>query len=67
MTSQVDAETIKGLTIGQLKAAIQWVAECCWGDISDEEDCDELTPHQIWTGVERHYSGGIAQFIKDAS
>lgn len=47
-----------------IAAAREWVADCVW--IEDPEDIEEMTDAQILAGVERHYDGGLAQFIADA-
>ena len=47
-----------------LSAMREWVSECQWGDLGDG-DIDELSDEQILRGVQRSYSGGIAQFIRD--
>lgn len=43
----------------------QWVAECQWRDVVDQDDADELTDKQVLRGVAKHYSGGIEQFLSD--
>lgn len=43
-----------------------WITDCAWADMS-EEFADELTVRQIVSGVERHYVGGVNQFVRDAS
>lgn len=42
--------------------AREWCSDCDW---LDSEDIADLTPAEVLAGVERHYEGGLAQFIKD--
>lgn len=39
-----------------------WVADCEWAD-----DTSNLTDVQVVNGVQRHYFGGVSQFLADAS
>lgn len=44
-----------------------WVAECEWGEaqeggMSSREYVDGLSDEEVLSGVEQHYSGGIATF-----
>lgn len=55
-------ETAKPLLIHEMRS---WIKDCSWPDI-DEDDVDEMDEQEILEGVERHYSGGIDQFIVDA-
>ena len=50
-----------------LKAAREWIIECLgtWRDIESEEDVEELSDAQVIKGIEKHYNGGIQQFIQD--
>ena len=45
----------------------EWIADCegIWKE--DAEELEDLTDAQVLRGVARHYAGGIAQFIADAS
>jgi hypothetical protein len=56
ITITADAET--------LEQARVWVSECVWGDL-EPEDTASLSDAQIHTGINRHYAGGWAQFVKD--
>lgn len=40
-----------------------WIAECVWRE--DEDELAELTALEVIRGVNRHYDGGIEQFIRD--
>lgn len=63
MTSLFSQETISPELINEMRC---WIQDCCWTDI-DEGDADELSDQEILKGIKRHYSGGIAQFIADAT
>ena len=52
------------LTPEQLRNAQNWIAECVWGDL-EEEDISQLPEAQVIAGIQRHYSGGLEQFIRD--
>ena len=43
---------------------IDWLSDCIWGDM-DASDFVELTAEELVHGINRHYSGGLTQFIKD--
>ena len=47
-----------------LEQARVWIGECVWGDL-DPEDIASLSDAQIHAGINRHYAGGWAQFVKD--
>ena len=51
----------------QLEQARAWIKDCLgtWRDLESEDDVDECSDREIERGVERHYSGGIAQFCFD--
>ena len=40
-----------------------WVSDCSWKDLGGEE-LNELSDEIIARGVERHYEGGIKEFLK---
>jgi hypothetical protein len=50
-----------------LKEARDWIKDCSFSDIEDDEQVDEMTDEQIWKGISKHYGGGIAQFMKDSN
>jgi hypothetical protein len=52
------------MTAEQLRNARNWIAECVWGDL-EEEDISQLPETQVIAGIQRHYSGGLEQFIRD--
>lgn len=39
-----------------------WLADCVWGDMS-EADFKSLSAARIWSGIRRHYDGGIPAFL----
>jgi hypothetical protein len=48
------------LTPEQLTEARGWIADCEW---ADDIDVSELTDGAVERGIQRHYSGGVAEFI----
>lgn len=53
------------LTQQELKLARDWIKDCDWADIEDDQDVDELTDKQVEKAVRRFYDGGISNFKKD--
>ncbi|AFZ61228.1 peptide ABC transporter substrate-binding protein [Anabaena cylindrica FACHB-243] len=49
----------------ELKLARDWIKDCGWGDIEDE-DVDDLTDKQVEKAVQKFYDGGINSFKNDA-
>ncbi len=47
----------------QIAAMREWVADCQWGDM-DPEDLASLSDEQIIKGVNKHYDGGIREFLR---
>lgn len=45
-----------------VKDAREWVEDCQW---DDQEEIGSYGDFQILRGVDRHYSGGLSQFLKD--
>jgi hypothetical protein len=45
--------------------AREWVADCQW--LEEPEDLEELEPERVRAGVEKHYAGGWAGFVRDAA
>ena len=56
ITITADAETLEQARI--------WVSECLWRDI-DGADIPRLSDKRVHAGINRHYAGGWAQFVKD--
>lgn len=52
------------ITIDQVRAAREWLADCEWADVY-REDFATLPPRTVAYGVQRHYEGGWAQFVAD--
>jgi len=46
--------------------ARQWILDCEWADV-DGDSVAELSAREVLRGVARHYEGGLAQFVQDAS
>lgn len=49
-----------------MKHMRDWVKDVKWREVSDEADIDDMTDEEILRGVEKHYQGGIKQFMIDA-
>lgn len=49
----------------QLAAMRSWVKDCQWADVPEESDVDEMSDAEIIAGVNRHYDGGVHQFMMD--
>lgn len=43
-----------------------WVKECSWGERFEDSDIDDMTPEELIKGVQRHYEGGLKQFMIDS-
>ncbi len=57
------------LSADQLKQAREWAADCHWRDSEPEDFADPSlwSDEQIARGIERHYDGGISQFLTDCA
>ena len=53
------------LTPELIRQAKDWIADCEWADILCQSDIDSLRPESVFASVQKHYSGGWEQFIKD--
>lgn len=47
------------------KQAIDWILDCSWLDIDDREDLEILNDYELSLGINKHYAGGLQQFIRD--
>jgi len=47
-----------------IKQMKDWALDCQW---RDQEDIEEMSDEEILLGVQRHYEGGIKQFLRDAN
>lgn len=65
--TEADAMTLlDGLGVHGMRVVAdmrEWVADCAWVEIEDEDDLAALTEYEIIRGVQRHYSGGVAAFV----
>lgn len=57
----IDPVTLDSETITAMRG---WISDCTWDDLDDDEIA-ELPETVIIRGVQRHYSGGVAQFLAD--
>lgn len=46
-----------------IREARGWVGDCVWRE--EPEELAELPDAEILAGLDRHYAGGLAQFIRD--
>lgn len=49
----------------ELKLGRDWIKDCDWADIEDDEDVDDLTDKEVENGIKKFYDGGITSFKKD--
>jgi hypothetical protein len=59
-----DTAIVTAINLGLIPAMRCWVSDCVWADVT-EDDIPTLTDTQILRGVQHHYVGGIAQFVRD--
>ena len=57
--------TLPKLSPEQIKQAKEWIKDCQWGEEFEDGDIDALSDSEVESGVNRHYDGGLKQFIKD--
>ena len=55
----------KDYTAEQISAMRDWAKDCQWAEDQGTEFIDELTDLQVIAGVEKHYDGGLEQFVID--
>ena len=48
-----------------IKQMREWVLDCQWNE--DPDDIEEMDDNEIFNGIQKHYEGGVAQFIKDSN
>lgn len=51
------------LTKKQLKIGRDWIKDCIWSDL-EQNEIDELSDFQIEKGIQRNYAGGLTSFIE---
>lgn len=54
------------LTPATREAIIDWVLDCQWQDEPDREYLESMSDAQLIRGINRHYAGGINQFLEDS-
>lgn len=54
-------------TKAELAMMTDWIKDCLgiWTELDSEDAVDELSDTQVLNGIQRHYSGGLVQFLKD--
>jgi len=50
------------VSANELQAMREWIADCDWRESSGH--LESLTSEQVKRGIERHYSGGVAEFLR---
>ena len=66
MVGDYREQTVK-LTKYQINCARDWIKDCTWRDINDEEEIDGMSDEEIIDGIKRHYAGGLRAFISDCN
>lgn len=56
--------TVHTLSPEETDRAREWIADCAWPNI-DAAAAADLPDQSVWSGVQRHYAGGIDQFLSD--
>lgn len=56
--------TVHMLSQQETELARKWLADCSWPNLDPAATAD-LTNQSVWSGVQRHYPGGIDQFLSD--
>lgn len=67
MSEHVDQ--VDAATMAEMRA---WAKDCEWREAQDNgmtsaEYVDELSDEEVLAGIDRHYGGGAAQFVRDGS
>jgi hypothetical protein len=57
----LEAKIISADMINEMR---MWIMDCVWDDL-DADDVDDLADAVIIRGVQRHYDGGVDQFVQD--
>jgi len=52
------------LSLAIIEDARDWLSECDWQDM-EADDFLSISPQTVLRAVERHYSGGLKQFLTD--
>jgi hypothetical protein len=50
-----------------IKEMREWIKECQWSDLPDDEAKDELSDEEVLRGIQNGYEGGIRQFIRNSN
>lgn len=61
-----DREILKTLSADNIAELVNdmrdWFKDCEWQDL-DEEDIDAMSDEELIRGIEKHYGGGLVEFI----
>lgn len=52
------------ITPDAVAAMRAWALDCQWADIEGPEDLAEMTDYQIVCAIQRHYGGGLMEFLR---
>ena len=55
---------LQQLTPQNIADAREWISDCEWGNL-EPDDIAELSDIDIVRGVDRHYSGGWEEFLRN--
>lgn len=61
IASQARAQATHDGIVHEMRA---WIEECNWADL-DRDQIQRLPEATVLSGVDRHYAGGIEQFVAD--
>lgn len=50
-------------TAAQIQDMKNWIMDCVWQDL-DTDDVAQLTDTEVLRGVQKHYDGGLAEFMR---
>lgn len=50
-----------------IKQMRDWIKDCQWQDLPDEESVDELSDEEVLKGIQTNYDGGIIDFLRGSN
>lgn len=54
------------VTADEIRQMREWITDCVWADL-DEDSAAELSDSEVIAGIQRHYCGGLNQFLTDCA